>query len=224
MAKVIRIKEFEKKWGVRFTMDHTAKMSGVASLSTSPLCNDMCKERAKNPKTICSHCYSMNMQKRYKGLSEKLKKNTEVLTSVIIPVEEMPHLYSETGYFRFEAFGDLINAIQVVNYFNMAKANPHMHCALWTKNPWIIANAINTYEIEKPENLVILVSSYFVNDDMSDYFARKGYSFIDKVFTVYDKKTAAEKEIDINCGGRSCADCGRCYENIGGKVVNELLK
>lgn len=50
------------------------------------------------------------------------------------------------------------------------------------------------------------------------------YDFIDKVFTVYDKKFAKKAGIEINCGGRKCADCGRCYENYGGKVVNELKK
>lgn len=153
-----------------------------------------------------------------------LKKNFEVLTTTIIPEEDIPHLYSETGYFRFESFGDLASSIQVVNYFNMAKKNPQMHCALWTKNPWFIAYAIKEYGIEKPANLTILVSSYLVNVDMSAYFEKKGYDFIDKVFTVYDKKTAKENGIEINCGGRDCASCGRCYENIGGRVVNELLK
>ena len=149
-----------------------------------------------------------------------LEKNADILTSVIIPQEDMPRLYSESGYFRFEAFGDLINEIQVVNYFNMAAANPHMKCALWTKNPFIIARAIEKYGLEKPQNLVILASSYFVNEIMP--FTK--YAFIDKVFTVYTKKFAEENGVEINCGGRACAECGRCYENKGGVNVSELLK
>lgn len=215
---MLSISKFTKKYGIKFTLNHNDKMNGVSSLSTSPLCNAVCAKRAKNPEMICSHCYSITMQKRFKNLREMLEKNTEILTSVIIPVEDMPRLYSETGYFRFEAFGDLINGTQVVNYINMATANPHMKCALWTKNPWIIDTALKVYGLTKPENLTIIGSSYFVNKELN--FDK--WNFIDKVFTVYDK-TGAET-VEINCGGRSCADCGRCYENYGGRTVSELLK
>lgn len=219
---MMTISAFQKKTGVHFTINHNDKMAGLSSLSTSPLCNDHCKARAKNPKTICSRCYSMTMQKRFKGLADCLKKNAEFLTNYIIAPEDMPRLYSETGFFRFEAFGDLINEIQVLNYFNMAAANSHMKCALWTKNPFIIARAIKKYGIEKPANLTILASSYFVNDIMPEFLTK--YPFIDKIFTVYTKEYAAENGVEINCGARSCADCGRCYTNAGGKYVSELLK
>lgn len=215
---MMTIGKFEKKYGVKFTINHTAKMAGVTSLSTSVLCNGNCQKRREVKGSICEKCYAANMAKRYGNLEKVLRKNTEVLTTVEIPVEDMPRLYSETGYFRFEAFGDLINEIQVLNYFRMAEANPHMKCALWTKNPWIIESAMKQYGLVKPANLVIIGSSYFVNVPMD--FSK--YGFIDKVFTVYDKATAAT--IEINCGGRSCADCGRCYENIGGRDVSELLK
>lgn len=160
------------------------------------------------------------MQKRFKGLREALAKNYEVLTSVIIPREDLPRLYSETGFFRFEAFGDLVNETQVINYFNMAEVNPHMQCALFTKNPFIIARAIKNHGLEKPANLTIVASSYLVNEVMP--FTQ--YAFIDKVFTVYTKAYAEENGIEINCGGRSCAECGRCYRNEGGRNVSELLK
>lgn len=218
---MLTISKFTKKYGVKFTLNHNDKMQGLASLSTSPLCNPYCKERAKNKETICSHCYSITMQKRFRNLAKALEKNTEVLTTTIIPFDDMPYLFSETGFFRFEAFGDLINRIQVVNYFNMASANPHMHCALWTKNPFIIEKAIEEYGIKKPENLTILASSYFLNNEM-DFVSR--FPFIDKTFTVYDKKYIAENGVEINCGGRACAECGKCYRNDGPKAIAELLK
>lgn len=212
------LSKFKKAFGVHVTTNHNDKMAGVSSLSTSPLCNGLCKARTQVDGMICAHCYSMTMQKRFKGLQEALKKNADILTTYIFEPDEMPRLFSETGYFRFEAFGDLINEIQVVNYFNMARYNPQMKCALWTKNPWIIASAIRKYGIEKPANLTIIGSSYYVNKPMT----YEAFPFIDKVFTVYDKAHAAN--VDINCGGRSCAECGRCYENYGGRVVSELLK
>jgi len=217
---MLTLTEFYKKYGVKITTNHNDKMQGLSSVSTACHLNRLCIERALNKATICSHCYAMTMQKRFQNLRKALEKNTEILTSVIIPENDLPRLFSETGFFRFEAFGDLINEIQVVNYFNMAKANAHMKCALWNKNPFIIARAIKKYNLEKPENLVIIGSSYFVNEILP--FTK--YAFIDKVFTVYDKKYIEENGIEINCGGRSCASCGLCYENKGGKHISEMLK
>lgn len=217
----ITISEFEDRYGLHFTREHTGKMKGVMSISTACPDNPYCINRRNLKGTICEFCYAFQMTKRYKNMLPCLRKNTEVLTTTIIPKKDMPFLFSETGYFRFESFGDLINEIQVVNYFNMASANRHMKCALWTKNPWIIASAIRKYGIKKPRNLTIVFSSYYLNEQMK---VSETYDFIDKVFTVYDKKFAKKAGIEINCGGRKCADCGRCYENYGGKVVNELKK
>ena len=217
---MLMISEFEKKYGVGITTNHTAKMANMCSLSTACTANKYCKARTANPKMICSKCYANSQAKRYKGLREKLEKNTEVLTTVIIPKNDLPYLFSPSGLFRFEAFGDLINEIQVVNYFNMASANKQLKFALWTKNPWIIRKAIEAYNLKKPSNLVIIGSSYFLNESMT----YQAYPFIDKVFTVYDKKTATEKNVNINCGGRSCATCRRCYSKQTGREVSELVK
>lgn len=223
MKKRVTMTEIEKKYDIHFCKNHTGKMNGLTSISTSPLCNTLCKTRCKNPNSICSHCYSMNMQKMYKGLKENLIDNYNVLTSVIIPKKEIPFLISETGLFRFEAFGDLENEIQVVNYFNMANKNKHMSCALWTKNPWIIKSAIDKYNLKKPSNLKIIGSSYNTNEPMTDFYKR--YDFIDNVFTVYDKKFIKKHDINITCGSRSCANCQKCY--IGGHdsfEINEKKK
>lgn len=218
--KRLTIPQFERKYGVRFTRKHTGKMRGVVSISTSCRCNPNCEARKGLKGSICEKCYADAMHSQYSALAAMLAKNTEILTTVIIPLEDIPYIETESGYFREESFGDLINEIQVVNYFNMALMNPHLECALWTKNPWIIKSAIDTYGIKKPENLTIIGSSYFVNQPM-DYSA---YDFIDKVFTVYSPDYVAEHGVEINCGARSCATCGRCYENKGGREVSELLK
>ena len=218
----ITVEEFELWAGIHCTVNHTAKMSGVNSVSTSPEYNHNCQAKRGILGTICQKCYSILMQKRYKTLRASLWRNAWILSNVLFEEFELPYLYSATGFFRFEAFGDLMSEIQVVNYFRMAKVNQHLHFALWTKNPWIIKQAMKHYDIEKPENLTIIASSYFTNEQMT--FPESAFPFIDKVFTVYDKKTAAKLGVVINCGGRSCKDCGRCYLNYGGRVVNELLK
>lgn len=220
---MLTITKFKEKYNVHITTDHNDKMAGLASISTSPLCNALCKERTNNPNMVCAHCYSMTMNTRFKNLRKCLENNSNVLPEIEIPADDLPRLFSETGYFRFEAFGDLMNETQVKNYFAMAAANSHMACALWTKNPWFIENAMKKYGIEKPANLTIIGSSYYVNVPMVEFYKR--YDFIDYVFTVYDDKFIQENGIEINCGGRSCAECGKCYTRSHSNYeINEKLK
>ena len=198
------------------TWKMTGKMSGMASLSTSPLCNPNCMQRCKNNVAVCKSCYSIRMMKRYKALSDKLTRNTEFLTTTELQIEDVPFI--NTALFRFESFGDLVNALQVKNYFTICEANKRTQFALWTKNPWLIAEAMETYGIGKPENLVIIQSSVLLNTATAP-----AYDFIDKVFTVYDKAHA--EEVEINCGARNCASCQRCYTKTSElEFVNELLK
>lgn len=220
MTRRNTMKEFEKKYGVHFSTQLDGKLLDVYAFSTSVKKNPYCQNRVNCDGMICKECYANASLNYRENCRKSYGQNTDVITSVIIPLEDIPYIISPTGYFRFEAHGDLINEIQVVNYFNMAKCNPHLKCALWTKNPWIIKKAIETYGIEKPENLVIIGSSYFVNKAME----MSAYEFIDKIFTVYETTYAAEHGIEINCGLRKCADCGRCYENYGGRHVNEIPK
>ena len=220
---MLTIKQAKAKYGLHFTTDHNDKMEDLISVSTSPLCNHYCEIRKNNKNMVCSHCYSLTMQKRFKGLRERLIDNTAILCNGIIPEEDIPKLYSPSGYVREEAFGDIQNDIQVVNYFNFASYNPAVKVALWTKNPWIIAEAIEKYDLKKPENLKIIGSSYFLNKPMVKFYRQ--YSFIDNVFTVYTPEYVKEHGIKINCGGLSCRDCGKCYNgNHSNYEINELLK
>lgn len=216
------IKEFEKKWGVRFCMDHTGKMAGMISLSTSVLENPNCQKRAKIKGSICEKCFAATMAKRYgKGFQDKYKKNTEVLTTTVIPKNEWPEV--NALYFRLESFGDLNNSIQVMNYFNLASRNPKTVFALWTKNPRFIAEAI-TAGYKKPKNLIIIYSSPMLNAKVNAEKLLGIYPFIDKVFTVYDGKTVVNENIEINCGARNCFTCGKCYSKRTTKEIREKLK
>lgn len=194
-------------------------MSGLHSLSTSVTVNPYCIKRQAKGDSICAHCFSASMMKQYKALNECTKTNAEILTASVLPASVLPLIPSR--YFRFESFGDLINVNQVINYFNIAKKNPDTLCALWTKNPHIIAKAIASGH-DKPSNLQIVLSSPFINRPVKS----TKYGFIDKIFTVFDKEAA--KSVNINCGARSCLACGRCYRPNpdGSKIqyVNEILK
>ena len=199
---------------------HSGKMEGMQSLSTSVTLNPHCQERAKHADCVCSHCYASRMLNMYKTLEAKLADNTALLTREIIAREFIPHL--NVIMFRFEAFGDLNNEVQVFNYFNIANENPFTRFALWTKNPWIIQNAIEQGAI-KPENVTIIYSSPALNcraDNMLNL-----YSFIDKIFTVWTKDYLEQHpEIVINCGKKKCIACGICYLKNNIVFVDEVLK
>lgn len=206
--------------GLHYTTNHSGKMQGIHSLSTSVAVNPHCIERQKNGNSICSKCFSATMMKRYSALNAVLISNTEILTSGVLDWDLLP--LTPTRYFRFEAFGDLINEYQVVNYFNIARKNPETLFALWTKNPRIIERALENSDLEKPSNLQIVLSSPLINVALKT----TKFDFVDKIFSVYDKETA--KGVNINCGSRSCLGCGRCYRpNPNGErlqFINEILK
>ena len=159
------------------------------------------------------------MMKRYNSLENRLADNLRILSGSVLPASVLPAI--PVKYFRFEAFGDLAGVNQVINYFNIARKNPETLCALWTKNPKFIQQAIKAGH-EKPANLQIVLSSPVINKPLNG----TRYEFIDKIFTVYDKTGA--RGININCGARSCLGCGRCYRSNpeGARIqyINELLK
>ena len=202
--------------GLHFTTNHTGKMSGMASISTAVCNNERCKKNASIPGSICAKCYAATMAKRFPGMEKPLVQNQQILTSNILPDELLPVI--NVLYFRFEAFGDLNNDIQVINYFNICKKNPNVKFALWTKNPDYIAKAIKAGH-EKPENLNIILSSLFINKER-----KTRYDFVDKIFTVYDPQYIEKENIEINCGARNCFECGLCYNKNDIRIINEKLK
>ena len=199
-----------------FCTNHTGKMSGMISYSTCAAVNPICAARAKDPESVCAHCFALAMMNRYSALQDKTTRNYEIMAADVYSVSVMPKV--NAALFRLESFGDLGNTNQAANYFNLAKANPRTTFALWTKNPHIIEEMMMEHpEISKPKNLIIIYSSPKLNQESAP-----DYWFIDKVFTVYDKQHA--ESVSINCGARSCLECGRCYSKRTGRNVNELLK
>jgi len=198
--------------------NHSGKMDGMASMSTSPI-NPICEARAKDENSICSKCFSRAMLDRFGTLGQKLLNNSELLSREVYSVEDMPKLNYMS--FRLEAFGDLTNTNQVKNYFNLCKANPFTRFTLWTKNPNYI-NEVLEEGIEKPNNLIIIYSSPFLNAPADGI--RNRYTFIDKVFTVYTKEYATAHDIKINCGAKKCLTCLLCYLDTDTTEINELLK
>jgi hypothetical protein len=215
--QMMTIDLFKERYGVHITKEMNGKMEGFMSLSSSPLLNPICQARRLCDGSICKHCFSIAMQKRYGGLSKVLEKNTEVLTTTEIPPSEFPLVNAHA--FRLEAFGDVQNETQVKNYFNFCRRNPRTTFSVWTKNPEIYQRVLES-GVKKPKNLIIILSSHLVNVQAN---ADK-WDFVDKVFTVYDKAYAEKNNIVINCGKRKCLSCMNCYDPRGEDIINELLK
>lgn len=202
--------------GLHFTTKHRGKMAGMVSISTSVTTNERCAKNAQIKGSICEHCFAAKQMKVFTSMEKPMVENQRILTGSVLPMEKLPTI--NNLYFRFESFGDLNNATQVKNYFNMCYKNPRVKFALWTKNPDYIAEAIAD-GYAKPDNLNIVLSSLFLNVER-----RKTFDFVDKVFTVYDPEYIQKNGVEINCGARSCFDCGLCYEKNGVEVINEKLK
>lgn len=214
------IKEFEKATGIKFTINHTGKMEGIWSLSTSCICNPFCKARMKDTDCICSKCYSAAMHKRYSNLAKVLEKNFEILTSKLFEIDEFP--YINNTLFRIESFGDIYNVTQARNYLRLIKANPQTFFAFFTKN-WNILKQAIIFE-GKPENMNVILSNPIV-DDFTNHASFLDFGFCDIQFNVYSKRCA--QYVDINCGLRKCVECQFCYRKhrfTENHVVNEILK
>lgn len=202
--------------GLHFTTKHSGKMSGMVSISTSVTTNERCAKNAQIKGSVCEKCFAAKQMRVFPSMENPMVENQRILTSNVLDPELLPTI--NNIYFRFEAFGDLNNAIQVKNYFNLCYKNPRVKFALWTKNPDYIAEAIAD-GYKKPENLNIVLSSLFINKERP-----KTFGFVDKVFTVYDPEYIKENDVDINCGAKNCFNCGLCYEKNGVDVIREKLK
>lgn len=137
------------------TTNHSGKMRGKWSFSTSKKLNKLCESRSKNPNLICSKCYAEDVINRYENLENKLARNTDLITKECLPIECFPHVNKLD--FRFESFGDIGTIEQVYNYFQFANANKRTFFVLWTKNPHIVKKQ---WKHSKLKSLQILESSF----------------------------------------------------------------
>lgn len=200
--------------------NHTGKMSGMISVSTSCKENEFCKKMHEVKGTICEKCYAHKQMERQPTTRNKYAESTLDLTTRLLSFEELPTISHEFGVARLEAFGELNNTIQVMNYFEICRRNPEINFSLWTKRPELIAEVLSL-GISRPENINIIWSTLMING--APQIGR--YDFVNGYFTVYTKEYAEEHNIKINCGGRKCLECLECYDYHDGIfIINELLK
>lgn len=141
----------------------TGKMTGMLSLNTSCLTNPNCKAFSKVEGSICQKCYSHKLLSCRQNVSKCFEQNAFELTTRILTNEEINKNFRfyNINFFRFEAFGDLMNDNQLLNYVNIAKANKNIKFALWTKNISIINDVFS--KVKQPKNLQLVLSSLYIN-------------------------------------------------------------
>lgn len=209
-------------WERGICYKHTSKMESMISINSSCQCNDFCKKMSKIAGTICAECYANEQMNHYKLMQPKYAEATRDLTTSIMHWDRLPMFAESQEVVRIEAFGELNNAIQAINYINIIRKNPEINFGWWTKRPNLIARALKQLGISIPENVNVVYSNPYI-DTMPKL---QPYSFIKGYFTVW---STAEKALEhgciINCGGKKCKNCLECYdyhEEIF--FINELKK
>ena len=207
---------------IKITKKMSGKMEGMLSLNTSCLTNPNCQAFSKIDGSICQKCYSHKLLSYRQNVSECFEQNAFELTTRILTNEEINKNFRfyNINFFRFEAFGDLINDTQLLNYVNIAKANKKVKFALWSKNINIINEVFS--KIKKPKNLQLVLSSLYLNKKLDESIIKAHINY--KVFTVYDEEFIKNNDVVINCGAKKCALCGIYYQNNNIKYINEKLK
>lgn len=222
--------KYTKNWSRVYISDGmTGKMQDIPATSTSCHMNPRCIARSRCPELVCFHCFADSTLNQYDALDYNLMVATNILTQEYIAWDDLPEYKDNVEEGRWEAFGDIINELQVINYLNTTAKNPHVDFALWSKNPDIIKRAFDR-GYEKPKNLTIIYSSPKVNEQVKlEDLHKAGFTFIDKTFTVWEHEYALEHNIPINCCDgtkpRQCKyDCGLCYHDKTVTEINETLR
>lgn len=215
--EVICMSNSRENNGIHITLNHRGKMTGMYSVSTCCFCNERCPRNAKIKGSVCEKCFAMRQMKHFTSMKDPLVQNYKILTSEIIEWDDLPII--NALYFRIESFGDVANVTQCINYMHLIQKNPGVFFAWWSKNMDIINEMFKETGYEKPANVNFIESSLFL-----DKAKRPSYWFVDKVFTVFNPETIKERDININCGAKSCLKCGLCYHKNDVVYVNEKCK
>jgi len=193
----------------------TGKLEGFKAISSNTITNPYCiKQNASNDNSnICTKCYSHTMLKSYrKNMQGSLERNSQALSNTILSIDELPLIMD--AFFRFNAHGELINNIHLINLVNIAVKNPHCNFALWTKRNDIIQKYFN--DNDKPSNLILIYS----NSKISKVMENPPKHF-DKTFNNVLESEYTELQ---NCTGQQCKNCLLCYKHNNVNTIVEKVK
>ena len=223
MSKEIQLvsaAKFTKETGIKIST-LSGKMAKVRAISTYAGDNPSCLALMKCPDNVCNHCYAYKQVTSglYPEQRPCLERNGKALAGKLLNI--VPNIsnlkYNEV--FRFESHGDVINVINARNYIRIAKANPSVKFAAFTKRPLIWKAAIE--KEGKPDNLNLVYSSPKLNTPVTNI--REQFPFFDVVFTVYEKGVDIGDNFPCSCGPESCNKCRFCYTKKG-NVAEALRK
>lgn len=201
-----------------------SKMDCMLSISTNKFLNANCKALYEKQGTICQHCYVDKFMKQYKDIEHCLTHNTEILTNRILTIDELNYfckVFQNQQIVRFEAFGDLINETQLINYNNIAKTCKKTKFALFTKHYNIVLRYLKSGH-KLSNNIRLVLSSVYLDSELNVMLLNvfKKYHSNTITFTV----TKDKNNPSINCGKKHCIDCRNCYDNKKPVNVIELIK
>ena len=200
-------------------MIHISKMSGklegLRAISTNTTTNDYCIKQyeKKDSKNICTFCYSQEMLRTYrKNMAQALQRNTDIISKKVIHEDGLPIILD--AFFRFNAHGELINEINLINYVNIALKNPHCTFSLWTKRFDIVSKYFK--DNKKPKNFILIYSNPKIN-----HILEVVPKYLDKTFNNVQEDLKKEKQ---NCSGQKCKDCLLCYKVDSTNTIVEKVK
>ena len=194
----------------------TGKLKGIKAINTNTLTNKFCiaKHNSKKENSICNSCYSFAMLQTFrKKCTEKFEYNSNLLSTKLIPSENLPFINEQI--FRFSAHGELINMLHLINLMNLVNKNKGCTFTLWTKKD----NLVNSYlkGNKKPSNLILVYSNEII-----DTIAKLPKNF-DKTFNNVSKDTKLFGWLKINCF-QNCIDCRLCYSHNKTEIIIEKVK
>lgn len=239
--------------GLHLTVNHTGKMVGMQSMSTTCKCSDLCKFKIRKSFNDLGIDYKEDNAAAARAALKKYLEENPFCQNVLIcgfcfsdsqqdmqktmqqPLSKNYEILNNgiihpdwipvlnVLYFRGESFGDFASENAVINFFNFARKNPLVSFTAWTKNLVFFGRAIE-HGNTKPDNFRLVLSSPYINKCAN--VPERYNAIVDAVFTVYTAAYAEKHNITINCGARACLSCLRCYTGFDGniKYVNELLK
>jgi len=193
----------------------TGKLDGFKAISSNTTTNPYCikQNASSDTNNICTKCYSHTMLKSYrKNMTPSLERNSQALSNSVLPNDQLPIVLD--AFFRFNAHGELINEIHLINLVNIAIKNPSCNFALWTKQNGIIKKYFDNHN--KPSNLILIYSNPKISTILS-----KPPKYFDKTFNNVLEHEHTEKQ---NCTGQQCKACLLCYKHNSINTIVEKVK
>ena len=199
----------------------TGKLKNVLAINTDTTSNEFCNKQynSKDPRNICTYCYSQNMLKTFrKNCVPAFQRNSKLLSESILPVESLPVI--KTAFFRYNGHGELINRNHFVNLINIARKNPGVIFGLWTKRRDIVGKYFKNCGSKIPGNLILIYSN-----SRLDNVKKIPPKYFHKTFNnVTPENTPEIMPGVVHCTGQKCIDCRACYTPGENTTVVEYKK